>query len=78
VSGQRSPAAQKSLGVLAVVFLVFALERLVNAAMAGSHAGSRTAWLLSAAFALTGAVLLCGFLLMGGAAFGSPQKRRKG
>jgi hypothetical protein len=51
----------RGLGLLAVIFLVLALERLLGAAMTGSAAGIRTAWMLSAAFALTGAALLFGF-----------------
>lgn len=49
---------QRGLGVVAVVFLLFALERLANAVMAGSLAGAGTAWMLSAVFGSTSAVLV--------------------
>lgn len=55
-----------------LIFFVLALERLINAAITGSEAGTQTAWLLSAAFALTGAVLLGLLLLMSGA--GRPSR----
>ena len=51
-------SAQRGLGVVAVVFLLVALERLANAAMAGSLAGAGTAWMLSAVFGSSAAVLL--------------------
>lgn len=64
---------RRSLGACASVFLVLALERLLNATMTGSDFGARTAWLLSQAFALTGAVLLGLFLLTRGGAKTSPD-----
>ena len=51
-------SAQRGLGVVAVVFLLVALERLANAVLAGSLTGAETAWMLSAVFGCTSAVLL--------------------
>jgi hypothetical protein len=67
VSRRNSVAVQRGLGVLTLIFFVLALERFLNAGMAGSEVGSRTAWMLSAAFGLTGTVLLGLLLLMNGA-----------
>jgi hypothetical protein len=57
-------ALHRSLTVLTVIFILLAIERLLNAAMAGSEVGIRTAWILSVSFALGGAVILCSSLLL--------------
>jgi hypothetical protein len=54
--------------VLTLIFFALAFERLINAAMAGSKVGTRTAWMLSAAFGSTGTVVLGLLLLIGRAA----------
>jgi hypothetical protein len=59
---------QRGLGVVSLIFFVLALERLINAVMAGSEAATRTAWILGAGFALIGVVLLGLLVLAGGAA----------
>lgn len=74
---------QRGLGMVSLIFFVLALERFINAAMAGSDVATRTAWILGAAFALIGTVLLGLLVLIGGSGrpdritAGSPLRRRK-
>ena len=85
VSRRDSNAVQRGLGLLTLIFFALAFERLINATMAGSQVGTRTAWMLSAAFGLTGIVLLGLLLLMGAGrsdhnnadASASPERREK-
>jgi hypothetical protein len=62
VSRRDSTAVQRGLGVVILILFVLALERFVNAAMAGSEVGTSTAWIVGMAFALTGMIL--GLLLL--------------
>lgn len=63
-----SPAVQRAPAVVScLIFFVLALDRFINAVIAGSEVGTRTAWMLGSAFALTGTVLLGLLLFIGGA-----------
>jgi hypothetical protein len=57
------------------VLLLFALERLANAAMVSSPVGARVAWMLSAVFGSTGAALLGLSIVMRGVGRGSHRSK---
>lgn len=61
---------QRSLALAGVVLLLFALERLANAAMVSSPVGARVAW-----FGSTGAALLGLLIVMRGVGRGSHRSK---